>query len=182
MQSNTVVVENQPISFPNFSVEKKTYKSDPFIIRDARYIGSDGSVVPKDFEEFYLRYPDYVRKWVSKHTDRSASKADLEDRTQDLLIHLQHLPPTSKYREAGKKDIVQTFDPVKHYGANQARFQNYVNLCLANKSKTFHSKRMKDALFRPGNLSLGGQMDGKDLRAVDDEYCHLHSAYLRQAA
>ena len=182
MQSNTVVVENQPINFPNFSVEKKTYKSDPFTIRDGRYVGSDGFVVPKDFEEFYQRFPDYVRKWISKHADRSDPKEDLEDRTQDLLIHLQHLPPTSKYREAGKKDILQTFDPVKHYGANQARFQNYLNLCLANKSKTLHSKRMKDALCRPGNLSLGGQTEGEELRPVDDEYCHSHSEYLRRAA
>jgi hypothetical protein len=37
---------------------------------------------------------------------------------------------------------------------NQARFQNYLNLCLANKLKTVHSKRMKDSLCRPANLSL----------------------------
>jgi hypothetical protein len=182
MQSNTAAVENRSINFPNFPVEKKTYKSDHFTISDGRCIGSDGFVVPSDFEEFYERFPDYVRKWVSKHADRSAPKEDLEDRTQDLLIHLQHLPQTSKYREAGKKDIVQTFDPVKHYGANQARFQNYVNLCLANKLKTIHSKRMKDALFRPGNLSLGEQMGGEDLSTVDDEFCHSHSEYLRRAA
>ena len=182
MQSNTAPVENRSINFPNFPVEKKTYKSDHFTISDGRCIGSDGFVVPSDFEEFYERFPDYVRKWVSKHADRSAPKEDLEDRTQDVLIHLQHLPQTSKYREAGKKDIVQTFDPVKHYGANQARFQNYVNLCLANKLKTIHSKRMKDALFRPGNLSLGEQMGGEDLSTVDDEFCHSHSEYLRRAA
>jgi len=182
MQSNTVEIENQPVNFPNFSVEKKTYKPDPFRIRDGHYIGSDGFVVPKDFEEFYQRYPDYVRKWVSKHADTSASKEDVEDWTQDLLIHLYCLPPTSKYREAGNKDIVETFDPVKHYGANQARFRNYINLCLANKFRTMHSKRIKDALCHPGNLSLGGPMDGEDLRTVDDEYCCSHSAYLRAEA
>jgi hypothetical protein len=182
MQSNTAAVENRPVNFHNCSVEKKTYQSDHFTISDGRYIGSDGFVVPSDFEEFYERFPDYVRKWVRKHAHRSAPKEDWEDRTQDLLIHLQHLPQTSKYREGGKKDIVQTFDPVKHYGATQARFQNYVNLCLANKLKTFHSKRMKDALFRPGNLSLGEQMGGEDLSTVDDEFCHSHSEYLRRAA
>jgi hypothetical protein len=137
-------------------VEKKTYTSDPFAITDGRCIGSDGFVVPRDFEEFFERFPDYVRRWVSKHADKSAQREDLEDRTQDLLIHLLNLPQTSKYREAGKKDIIQTFDPVKHYGANEARFRNYVNLCLANKLKTFHSKCTKDALFCPRNLSLGG--------------------------
>lgn len=181
MQSNTVVIENQPANFLNFSIEKRTYKTDPFTIRDGRYVRSDGFVVPKDFEEFHERFPDYVRKWVSRYAGTSAAKEDVEDWTQDSFIHLLYLPPTSKYRKAGKKDIVQTFDPVRHYGANQARFQNYVNLCLANKLKTFHSKRMKDALCRPGNLSFNGEMEGEDLGSVDDGYCHSHSAYLRTA-
>jgi len=37
---------------------------------------------------------------------------------------------SSKHREGGKQDIVQTSDPNKHYGANQARFRNHINLCL----------------------------------------------------
>ena len=112
----------------------------------------------------------------------SAPKEDVEDWTQDLLIHLSCLPPTSKHREAGKKDIVQTFDPIKHYGANEARFRNYINLCLANKFRSMHFKRMKDAHCRPGNLSLDGQTEGEEFAPVDDEYCHVHSAYLRKAA
>lgn len=182
MQSNTVEIENQPVNFPSFSVEKKAYKSDLFVIRDGRYIGSDGFVVPRNFAEFHERYPDYVRKWVSKHADTSAPKEDLEDWTQDLLIHLYCLPPTSKHREAGNKDIVETFDPVKHYGANQARFRNYINLCLTNKFRAMHSKRIKDALGRPANLSLGAQIEPEDPTCVDDEYCQRHSAQLRTTA
>jgi len=182
MTSNTVEIENQPVNFPNFSVEKKAYKSDPFTIRDGRYVGSDGFVVPKDFEEFYQRFPDYVRNWVSNHAERFAPKEDLEDWTQDLLIHLYCLPPTSKHREAGNKDIVETFDPVKHYGANQARFRNYINLCLTNKFRAMHSKRIKDALSRPANLSLRAQIEPEDPTCVDDEYCQRHSAQLRTTA
>lgn len=182
MQSNTVKTENQPVNFPDFPVEKRAYKPDPFSIKDGRYVGSDGFVVPKDFEEFHQRYPDYVGKWVSKHADTSTPQEDGEDWTQDLLIHLYCLPPTSKHREAGHKDIVETFDPVKHYGANEARFRNYINLCLTNKFRTMHSKRMKDALCRSKNLSLGGPMDGEDLATVDDEYCHSRSEYLQRAA
>jgi len=181
MQSNTVEIENQPVNSPNFSVEKKTYKSEPFTNRDGRYIGDDGFVVPRDFDEFYQRYPDYVRKWVSKHADRSAPKEDLEDRTQDLLIHLCRLPQTSKYREVGKKDIVQTFDPMKHYGANEARFRNYINLCLTNKFRSMHSKRVKDVLCHAANPSLDGQAEGEEFRSID-EFCHAHSAQLRVAA
>ncbi len=73
-----------------------------------------------------------------------------------------------------------TFDPLRHYGANQARFRNYINLCLANKFRTMHSKRMKDALCRPGNLSLGGEKADEDLCSVD-ELRHKHSAHLRAA-
>jgi hypothetical protein len=181
MQSNTVV-ENQSVNFSNFSVENKPYRSDPFTIRDGRYIGHDGFLVPRDFDEFHERFPQYVRNWVRKHADTSAQREDLEEWTQDLLIHLQHLPPTSKHRAAGKKDIVQTFDPHKHYGANQARFQNYINLCLANRFRTIHAKRKKDALSNPRNLSLDTQMEWDDPCSVDDEYCQSHSESLRRAA
>ena len=182
MQANTAVVTNQPINSPNFSVESKPYKANSFTIRDGRYVGHDGFIIPKNFDEFHERFPQYVRNWVNRHADRSASKEDLEDWAQDLLTHLQHLPATSKHREAGKEDIVQTFDPPKHYGANQARFQNYINLCLTNKFRTLHSKRMKDPLSHPGNLSLDTQTEWGDPFSVDDDYCHAHSEYLRRAA
>jgi hypothetical protein len=180
MTSNTAAVENQDMNFVSFSVEKRTYKADPFTVKDGRSVGSDGFVVPNDFAEFFKRFPDYVQRWVSKHAPTSASEEDKEDWTHDPLIHLSRLPLTSKYREAGKEDIVATFDPLRHYGANEARFRNYINLCLANKFRTLHSKRMKDALFRPGNLSLGGEKADEDLCSVD-ELCHKHSAHLRAA-
>jgi hypothetical protein len=182
MQANTASVANQAVNFPNFSVENMPYKSDPFTIREGRYIGHDGFVVPKNFDEFHERFPQYVRNWIRRHVDASAQKEDVEDWTQDLLIHLQHLPPTSKHREAGKDDVIQTFDPVKHYGANQARFQSYINLCLTNKFRSLQSKRMKDALSQHGNISLDAQKEWDDQCSVDDEYCHSHSEYLRESA
>jgi len=181
MQANTVEVANQGINFPNFSVENRPHKADLFSIRDGRYVGHDGFVVPKDFDEFHERFPQYVRNWVSRHAGSTASNEDLEDWTQDLLIHLRHLPLTSKHREAGKEDIVQTFDPRKHFGANQARFQNYINLCLTNKFRTLRSKRMKDALSQPGNVSLDTGREWGDSFSVGDEYCHSHSEQLREA-
>lgn len=182
MQSNTDAVANQPINFLNFSVENKPYKVDSFTIRDGRYVGHDGFVVPRDFEEFHERFPHYVRNWVNRHAGSIASKEDLEDWTQDLLLHLRHLPSTSKHREAGKQDIVQTFDPRKHYGANQARFQNYINLCLTNKFRTLRSKRMKDAQSRLGNVSINTQRESGDPFSVSDEFCHWHSDHLQRVA
>jgi hypothetical protein len=180
MQSNTCEIGNQPVIFSSFSVEKRTYKPDPFTVKDGRYVGSDGFVVPKDFPEFFERFPEYVRNWVSRHADRSTPKEDVEDWTQDLLIHLSSLPLKSKYREAGNEDIVQTFDPHKHYGASSARFFNYINLCLGNRFRTMHSTRIKDAICRTGNFSFTGLSDEIDTGQVDDAFCHEHSEHLRE--
>ena len=90
-----------------------------------------------------------------------------------------YLPATSKHRELGKEDIVQTFDPCKHHGANSARFFNYINLCLGNRFRTMYSARMKNPICRAGNVSLGGHFDESDSGQVDDEFCHTHSAYFR---
>lgn len=128
---------------------------------------------------FHERFPGYVRCWFKKHASRSTQNVDVEDWTQDLLIHLNCLPANSKHREAGKQDIVQTFDPHKHYGASSARFFNYINLCLANKFRSIHSRRMKNPICRPGNLSLTADCEDTDRSQVDDEFCHAHSEHLR---
>jgi hypothetical protein len=174
MSANTAVAEN----FANFSVEKPL-KTDSFTIVDEHYVGRDGFVVPKDFEEFCERFPQHVRNWVGRHVERSTPRQDVEDWTQDLLAHLCCLPLTSKYREAGKRDIVATFDPYKHYGASSARFFNYINLCLGNRFKTIRSTRAKDAIWRTGNFSFTGLSDAIDTGQVDDEFCHRHSEHLR---
>lgn len=177
MQGNTVAGANRTVDFHNFSVEKR----DPFSVRDGRFVGDDGFVVPKNFDEFHERFPEYVRRWVRRHK-ASASREDIEDWTQDLLIHLRYLPLNSKHRDAGKEDVIQTFDPQKHFGANQARFQNYINLCLTNKFRSLYAKRRKDALSQPGNMSLDTQRGWNDPRAVDEEFCHSHSVHLQRAA
>jgi hypothetical protein len=174
MQSNTAAVGIQPVNSANLSVENR--KPDPFAIADGHYVGHDGFVVPKNFDEFHKRFPQYVRNWVKRHVDRSAPNEDVEDWTQDLLVHLRYLPAISKHREAGKEDTVETFDPHKHHGSNSARFFNYINLCLANKFRTIHSKRMKNPLCRPGNLSLSTHWEEMHRDQVGDEFCHAHSA------
>ena len=180
MQSNTSEIKNQPVCFSSLSVEKKGYKSDPFTIKDGRYVGSDGFVIPRDFAEFHKRFPDYVRKWVTKHAGTSASQEDIEDWTQDLLIHLRYLPAISKHREAGNEDIVQTFGPHKQFGANEARFRSYINLCLGNKFSTMRSAQTKNPLCRTRNLSLTADWENTDQNQADDEFCHRHSAHLRE--
>jgi hypothetical protein len=180
MLSNTAIAEDQHVTFANFPVENR--HADPFTVRDGRYVGHDGFVVPKDFDEFDQQFPHYIRNWVSKHAAKSAQPEDLEDWTQDLLIHMRYLPPTSKYRKAGKQDIVQTFDPSRHYGANLRRFLNYINLCLGNRFRSMQSARMRNPLCRTGNVSLSDQRDAENWGQMDDEYCHAHSEFLRKAS
>ena len=177
MLSNTEAIQNQPLKFANIPVENRT--PDHFSVVDGHYVGHDGFVVPKNFDEFHERFPEYVRNWVSRHVDRSTPKEDIEDWTQDLLIHLRYLPATSKHREEGKEDVVQTFDPCKHHGANSARFFNYINLCLANKFRSIQSAHMKNPICWAKNVSLGGRFDDSDSGQVDDQFCYAHSAYLR---
>lgn len=57
---------------------------------------------------------------------------------------------------------MQTFDPHRHYGANSARFFNYINLCLGNKFSTMRSARMKNPFCRPGNVSLTADWEHTD--------------------
>jgi len=178
MPSNTAAVPNRPVPFINFSVENP--EADPFTVLDGHYVGHDAFVVPKNFDEFHERFPEYVRNWVKRRVDRSTPKEDVEDWTQDLLIHLKFLPTNSKHREAGNEDVVQTFDPHKHHGANAARFFNYINLCLGNKLRSIRSKQMTNPICRAGNVSLGGHSDESDAEQVGDEFCHTHSEHLRR--
>ena len=69
-----------------------------------------------------------------------ACKTDVQDWTQELLMHLHSLPPSSKLRLAGKQDVVQIFDPAKMHGANEARFRSFINRCLANKFNTIFTE------------------------------------------
>ncbi len=178
MQSNTAAVGIQDVNFASFSAEHR--KCDPFAVIDGHYVGHDGFVVPKNFDVFYERFPQHVRNWLARRVGRSTPKQDIEDWTQDLLIHLNCLPANSKHRAAGKEDVVQTFDPRKQFGASSARFFNYVNLCLANRFMTIRSARMRDAICRTGNISFAESSDEGDSGRADDEFCHEHSRHLRE--
>ena len=182
MQSNTARLDNQCIQITNFPKKTAKFEPKPFTVVDGHYVGSDGFVVPRDFDEFSSRFPNYVRKWVRKHSGGGVRPEDVDDWTQDLILHLMALSTRSKYRDDGKQDLVQTFDPQRHYGANQARFWNYISLCLSNKFRTMHTARMTEPICRPGNVSLCGHSDAEEHGGVDDEFCHLHSARLKAAS
>jgi len=184
MLSNTEISTNEPKIQPEF--HGRPYKEDPFTIADGHYIGDDGFVVPNNFSEFFERFPHYIRMWVHKNAYWCPA-ADAGDLSQDLILHMQHLPLSSKHRLPGAnhrldgcRDVIETFDPYKQHGASERRFRNYVNLCLANKLRTMRSKTAKDALSQQGNLSFCEDSGLDDLGAVDDEYLHLNSEEYRR--
>jgi len=181
--NNSVVEVTAPVT-PGEAVlaVKEGYKGDPFYIsEDGHFIGQDGFVVPKDFDEFIERYPKYIEHWVRRRLNGQGIEEDIEDWCQDLMIHLKYLPPTSRHRKAGKTDVFQTFDPFSQYGATERRWRNYINYCLANKYNTIHGKRTKNPVCRNGNLSLASETNPEVHGEVTDEYVYSKSEYLTAA-
>jgi hypothetical protein len=124
-------------------------------------VGEDGFVVPKDFVEFFERYPLRVRRWVTNHLSRRFGQDAILDLEQDLLLYLCTLPPDSQFRRkgangrtAGCTDVIQCFDPVRHYGATAGRFHNFINLCLANRLSTILARQRHNPICDPRNLSI----------------------------
>lgn len=143
--------------------------------------------VPNNFDEFYSWRPDYVLNWVKKRLNRFAVDDEVEDWTQDLLIHLRYLPQGSKYRLAGAnnrpggcEDVIETYNPLQQYGASERRFRNYVNNILGNKFLTVQSKRQKNPVLRAGNVPFGATADEADSEQsfAGDEFVHAHSDFL----
>jgi hypothetical protein len=184
----------EPVSVAGEAVEEEEinfdYTGDPFALSaDGHFVGDDGFVVPRDFDEFYDRYPKYVLNWVKKRLNRFVVDEDVEDWTQDLLIHMKWLPQGSKHRLPGANgrpdgcmDVVETFDPYQQYGASERRFRNYINFCLANKFNTVQSKRQKNPVCRPGNIAFGVSLDEADPTTSSDEFIHSNSQHLTTTA
>jgi hypothetical protein len=101
---------------------------------NGHHVGHDGFVVPRNFDEFYDRYPKYVLNWVKKRLNRFEVDQDVEDWTQDLLISLKWLPASAINRaKPGKPchDVIEAFDPDEQGGASERIFRNYFNACMA---------------------------------------------------
>src|SRR5208337_1788735 len=182
----------QPVAVAGTAAKQPVdYTGDSFTVSaDGHYIGDDGFVVPRNFDEFYNRYPKYVINWVKKRLNRFQVDDDVEDWTQDLLIHMKYLPVMSKHRtpgangrENGCTDVIETFNPYQQYGASERRFRNYINFCLANKFNTVQSKRKKNPVCRPGNLPYGSLDETPEAdRGGGDEYIHANSSHIAAQA
>ena len=78
------------------------YKSEPFSVTpDRHFVGQDGFMVPKDFDEFYRRYPTTVRRWLMRKPRKRAVDDCVLELEQELLVYLCCLPQKSKLRLKG---------------------------------------------------------------------------------
>jgi hypothetical protein len=131
-------------------------------------VGEDGFVVPKDFGEFFERDPSRVRRWVAKRLDRRFGPDVILDLEQDLLLYLCALPLDSRFRKKGANgrpdgctDVIQCFDPVRHYGATAGRFHNFINLCLANRLNTILARQRRNPICDLRNLCIANGQENE---------------------
>ena len=164
------------------SVLSAEKKSEPYSIStDGHFVGCDGFVVPKNFEEFYAWEPLSVRRFLMKKLHHHMADEALLDMEQDLLLYLHHLPESSKHRKQGKTDVIMCFDPEKHHGASAKRFHNYLALCMYNRFCGIFHKQKKNPVYNKTNLSIvsGGERDGGEnflVGEATDEYIHANSS------
>jgi len=179
--NNPVVVEVETPKEATLAA-REGYRGDNFYISEGgQFIGDDGFVVPKNFSEFFERYPRYLENWVRRRLGGKGIEEDIEDWVQELIIHMKYLPQTSKHRLAGKEDVIQTFDPFAQYGASERRWRSYVNYCLTNKFNTIFGKRQKNPVCLVGNVSLVAETNPDSRGEVTDEYAYSKSSYLTEA-
>jgi hypothetical protein len=142
--------------------DRRTSGSEPFTVSvDGHYVGKDGYVVPKNFGEFFERYPLRVRRWLTRRVRQRLGQDAIPDLEQDLLFYLCTLAPESRFRRRGANgrpdgctDVIQCFDPVRHFGATAARFHNFISLCLANRLNTILARQRRNPLCNPRNVSI----------------------------
>jgi len=160
------------------------------ISADGHYVGHDGFLVPKDFNEYFQRDPLVVRRWLTKRMRGRVGRDSILDLEQELLLYLCSLPTKSKFRRRGANgradgctDVIQCFDPVRHYGATTGRFHNFINLCLSNRLNTTLTRQRFEPLCHPNNLSIsdsepgaaGGRCADERFGVVSEEYLLNHA-------
>jgi hypothetical protein len=114
------------------------------------YVGEDGFIVPKDFGEFYSRFPTHVAKYVRQRRGIEFHEGTTahEDLEQAILLHLMAVGEKSKTRAEGFFDRIQTFDPAKKGGASERRFMCYVFGLMHNFFIDTYRKRQRDVMYR----------------------------------
>lgn len=114
------------------------------VTEDGHFVGEDGFVVPRDFDEFYERYPKYVLNWARKRINHFQVDEVVEDWAQDLLIYLKFSSARSFNRGDADRPcggVIEAFDPYTQGGASELSFRKYLNAVLADMFNAIAAKR-----------------------------------------
>ncbi|HWR15182.1 MAG TPA: hypothetical protein VN577_10155 [Terriglobales bacterium] len=148
------------------------HKPEAFRRRKGHWVGADGFVCPKDFAEFYDRFPNYAQRWVAMNLrSLTYDRADVEEWTNELLLFLMQRKPRQKTRKIS--DAIETFDPRRCEGASKSRWFRYLDAILWNRFRDLLDHRKRDYLRKPNAFpinpdgTLGSAFHGAE-RSTDD--------------
>jgi len=136
------------------------------VTADGHFVGKDGFVVPRDFGEFYERFPRYIKQFVSAFM-RNNTGGDCDDLEGDLILFLLTIPPDSKYRLPGCNglpngctDRLQMFNPRLSFGCSMARWKSWLNRCLRNQLLHLLDKSAKNPILRHNTVAIVNEHPG----------------------
>ncbi len=150
------------------------------------------SSFPKDFAEFFDRDPLWVRRWLRKRLRGSIGRDAMLDLEQGFIVvsvFAAGVRASFGRRERmhgrnGCADVIECFDPVRHFGATAGRFHNFVSLCLANRLSTIHYGQRRSPLHHPNNVSIccseAETGSSEEAGEVSEEYLRKHASAITQ--
>jgi hypothetical protein len=94
------------------------------------YIKEEGWTPPKTFSEYYKRFPDYHKKWLTKRYS-SFSNSDFDDVAQFLLL------------ETLRKERVEKFKPSKGLTNRPGLFFGWMSRCFNRDLATLLGERKR---------------------------------------
>ena len=142
---------------------------------EGNFLGKDGFVVPKNFEEFVARFPGYIMRWVglAVRYPLVQCKDDTLDWASELTLRLM-----------SPADVIARFDPARSNGATRTNFFSYVDLCLRNKFRNLLAKQSKDAVrdvARYETNEILAPQDQDTSLEDSEEYAHRRSSKLQES-
>ena len=110
---------------------------------------TDDFSVPKDFNEFYLRYPKYVRTWLIRHR----CPYDLiEDFEQEMYQYI--LTVSDNGRAKGIYDRIVSFNGERIGGKSAGKFFFYINLLLTRKYMVLIRRRTREPITQRTTITI----------------------------
>jgi hypothetical protein len=139
---------------------------------EGNYVAHDGWVCPKNCDEFFDRYPNFIADSVNRnwHIPPHAK----EDLISELSLHFI------------QRNTPGRFNPAKLGGrCSEKLYLNYLWKCIRNKQQTINKKRMVDALGSADSMQEA-RVEARLVAGMDPEIAKLrkkiaanHPALLR---